>query len=322
MSKRKQPSDVNAIYEQHLNQGRKFKTNPAEDRTAIIERMYTRILSELCINRFKWTGLEDTGVNVRFMELTLFQYGLAGVFKHFATNQVVAVRATPSGWWDYAMEPTSYTIQGAMMRTKTLKRKDIVPVWANAMRVPDLDVVYVYAKRLAELDRSIEIAADNARRTTVMFIDENERLTMDNFIRQVREGQPIVRLNSNTYTPGELAQRIQAVNFGSDPDAIEKLHIIRTRMWGECMGLLGFDFANQDKKERLVASEVDANNSQVDGMRFVNLNARRVAAEQMSKRFDLNVEVEYHITSETSAAQPTIGEVSETADISLQNGVD
>lgn len=303
MSKnRKKPSEVDAIYDGHLNAGRKFRTNPAENRTAIIERMYVRILSELCINRFKWTGLEDTGVDIRFMELTLFQYGLSAVFKHFASNRLVAVRATPSGMWDYANNPVSFTVQGAMMRTKTLKRKDLVPVWANAMRVPDLDVVYVYAKRLAELDRSIEIAADNARRTTVMFVDENERLTMDNFVRQVREGQPIIRLNSGAYNPGELAQRIQAVNFGSDPDAIEKLHIIRTRMWGECMGLLGFDFANQDKKERLVASEVDANNSQVDGMRFVNLNARRTAAEQISKKWDMEVEVEYHITSETSEA--------------------
>ncbi|URG18053.1 connector protein [Curtobacterium phage Ayka] len=311
MSKRHKPSDIDAIYDNHLNAGQKFRTNPAEDRTAVIERMYWRILSELCINRFKWSGLDDTGVNVRFMELTLFQYGLACVFKHSATGKVVAVRATPTGQWDYAMEPIAYTVQGANMRTKRLARRFVVPVWPNAMRTTDLDIVAVYAKRLAELDRSIEIAADNARRTMVAFVSENERLSMDNIIRQIREGQPVIRVNSDAYTPGELQQKLAAVNFGSDPDGIEKLHIIRTRMWGECMGLLGFDFANQDKKERVVASEVDANNSQVDAMRFVNLNARRVAAKEISKKFDLDVKVEYHITSETSNAmipeQPAVG---------------
>jgi hypothetical protein len=293
---------VDVIYDNHLNAGRKFRTNPAEDRTALIERMYTRILAELCINRFKWSGLEDTAVDVRFMELMLFQYGLAAVFKHFATDKLVAVRATPTGRWDYAMNPVAFTVQGAMMRTKQLPRKVLVPVWSNAMRVPDLDIVYVYAKRLAELDRTIEIMSDNARRTMVAFIDENERLTMDNVIRQIREGQPVIRLNSNTFNVKDFKERLTSVDFGSEPDAIEKLHIVRTRMWGECMGLLGFDFANTEKRERVQAAEVDANNSQVDGMRMVNLNARKKAAEDISKKWDMDVKVEYHITSETSSA--------------------
>jgi hypothetical protein len=85
---------------------------------------------------------------------------------------------------------------------------------------------------------------------------------------------------------------------------IEKLHIVRTRMWNECMGLLGIDNANQDKKERLVAAEVDANSDQASMMRYVNLNARRMAAEQINAVHGLNVEVEYYTDVDQMATVP------------------
>ena len=64
------------------------------------------------------------------------------------------------------------------------------------------------------------------------------------------------------------------------------------------MGLLGIENANQDKTERLVGGEVDANNAQTASMRFVNLNQRREAAKAINKKFGLNVSVDYHTTAE------------------------
>ncbi|QXG07816.1 upper collar protein [Curtobacterium phage Reje] len=297
-------SDVDVIYDGHLNPGQRFRTNPAQSRTALTERMYTRILSEMCMNRFKWTGLEKTSVDVRFMELTLFRYGLSVMFKHKATAQIIAAQATPTGNWNYAQNPVAYTVNGSMMRSMQLKARHVVPIWSNYLRQPDTDIVYLYAKRLAELDRTIDIASDNARRPMVAFVNESQRLSVDNLINQIREGQPVVRVNADLYQGATLDQVLTSVDFGSDPNAIEKLHIVRTRIWGECMGLLGFDFANQDKKERLVASEVDANNSQVDSMRTVNLNARQDAARHMKDLFGLDVQVEYNIMTQYSAAEP------------------
>jgi len=310
VSKNRKPSEVDVIYDDHMNAGRSnggFRRNPNMDRTAIIERMYTRILTEMAVNRFKWTGLEETGIDIRFMELTLLRYGLSVVFKHYGTNRILAVQGAPAGPMNWAQNPTQFVVTGNMMRSKTIAAKHVVPIWSNYLRTPDTDIIYIYAKRLAELDRTIEMASDNARRPVVAFTNENQRLSVMNMIRQVQEGNPVIQVNSEQYE--SLDNIIKTVDFGSDPDAIEKLDIVRTRVWGTCMGLLGFDFANTEKKERVQAAEVDANNSQVDSMRFVNLNARRQACDLMNERFNLNAKVEYHVTSESSAAQimPAVG---------------
>jgi hypothetical protein len=60
------------------------------------------------------------------------------------------------------------------------------------------------------------------------------------------------------------------------------------------MGYLGIDNANQDKKERLVADEVDANDSQTSLMRNVNLQARQEACLLINKIYGLDVWVEYN----------------------------
>lgn len=320
MATRKKPDIAQIDVYDRYRGGMGARTNPAEIRELQIERMYQRILMDLCMNRFKWTGAEETGISVRYLELTLLRFGLAIVFQPDTLDRPIAVQGAPSGHWNYIQDPTSFTIMGnnlAPLRLKTnvlsvadkkdketgeIIRLGCVPVWSNYMRTPDLDIIEIYSKRLAQLDRSIEINSMSARRTRVAFANENQRLSVVNINRAIDAGESLIQVNADLYQEGSLDAIIKAMDLGVDPDTIEKLHILRTRIWGECMGFLGFDFANQDKKERLVASEVDANNSQVDGMRFVNLNARRDACQLINKKYDLNIGVEYHITSETSAA--------------------
>lgn len=94
---------------------------------------------------------------------------------------------------------------------------------------------------------------------------------------------------------------IEALDLGVNPDAYDKLSILRTRVWNELMTLLGIDSANQDKKERLVASEVSANDSQTDSFRYVNLNARRQACDAIKLVWGYDVTVEYNAEVEAQA---------------------
>lgn len=68
---------------------------------------------------------------------------------------------------------------------------------------------------------------------------------------------------------------------------------MRNRVWNECMTLLGIENSNQDKKERQLVDEINANDDQVNYMRAVNLNARQAAAEAINKMFNLSVSVDY-----------------------------
>lgn len=264
------------------------RNNPNENEEILLQRMYERILSELAMNRFKWSGIAES-MNERFMELQLLQNGLFVVFKDTGkpgapgTDRIFALRGTPSGQRNMMDEPTSFTITGPGAQSRLngiqLPLNKCVPVWHNYLRTTDWDIITTYSRKLAKVDRTIEINLDSARRTKVLVYDENTRLSAENINRMIDAGEPTIRVKN------DLGQTIQALDLGVDPKSIETLSVVRQRFWSEAMGMLGINNANQDKKERLVESEVSANDDQVDNMRFVSLNSRQHAARLMRKMF-------------------------------------
>jgi hypothetical protein len=305
------PNAATDIYRQHL-QGTVYANNPANNRVALIEMMYIRVLSELAANRFKWEGMPES-IDVRFMEMTLFRRALSIFYWDTKYDKYFALEGASTAFVNMMHNPTAFTVIGPNFSGKTISafqfdsKKNAtdcaIPIWSNYMRIPDLDIVMLYASRLAQMDRTIEINSKNSRRNKVIITSENMKLSAVNINRQLDEGQDGIQVSGPLQDMGF----IQAVDMGINVGDIEKMHIVRTRMWNECMGLLGIDNANQDKKERLVASEVDANNDQASMMRYVNLNARRSAAEQINDVFGLNVSVEYFTDVDKQATEPTVG---------------
>jgi len=254
-----------------------------------MERMYLRILSELAMNRFKWSGMPDT-VDVRYLEMQLFYSARCIFYFDNRVDQYLALAGTPAGVINMYQNPTKFNVYGPNFASRTLTKDEAVPIWANYLRMPDQDVVRIYAGKLSQIDMTIEINMASARRTRVAVIDENTQLSADNINRQINEGVGLIKVTS-----AGLGTVATAIDLGIDPKSLEALSILRSRLWSEVMGLLGIDNANQDKKERLVSGEVEANAEQVSSMKHVNLNARRKAAYDIGRMFsELNVSVDYN----------------------------
>lgn len=293
MSKQKRTNAADVYYQDHLQgTGVSYRNNPVSNRVALMTRMYQRILTELAVNRFKWSGMPES-IDVRFLELTLFTHALS-VFYDDRQFGYLALRGGSTGYLNMLNNPVSFTVVGNHFISKIIKATECVPIWANYMRMPDLDIVSIYSQRFADMDRTVEVNALNSRNTKVLVTSENTKLSAVNFNRQIDEGQNGVQIAASGMPLQDMLSSVQVVDLGIDTEAILNLHIVRTREWNECMGLLGIANANQDKKERLVSAEVGANDEQSDMMRYVNLNARRMACEQINSMFDLNVSVEYN----------------------------
>jgi hypothetical protein len=276
--------------------------NTAEMTVEHIQFMLERIVGELCVNRFNWKGLPQS-VDTRFMEVTLYNHALVVIFKDSVTGMLLAARATPGTGYDMNMNPLSYRLQplqsGTLpqhLRNLELSARNVVPVWGNAFRIPDFDVVQFYSSRIAQTERTIDINLKAARHTKILAYDENMQLTAQNINKMLENGDFSV---SVTKQMGEdLTKVIQVLDMGVHPEQIERLSVVRDRFWGNLMGLLGINNANQDKKERLVASEVEGNDDQVGNFRRINLNWRQKAADQIMRKWpDMlteEVTVDYH----------------------------
>lgn len=280
-----------------------FNNSPSRNRLTVNERMYVRVLTELATNRFKWVGMPES-IDQRFLELTLFNQALCVFYFDKEYDRYLALRASGTGRWNMYNNPTTFTTIGnAGYKSKTLKGNDCVPIWANYLRMPDSDIVYLYATKLAKIDRTIEINLDAMRHPFVVAVEESERQTFVNMMRQVQEGEPII---FGTPSLGaSLDEKIKILDMRLDRETVLNLQLSRARLWNECMSLLGINNANQDKKERLVSAEVGANDEQVMSTRGIAMVSRKIAAEQINERYGLSVSVEWNPDSvATSPSDP------------------
>ena len=113
---------------------------------------------------------------------------------------------------------------------------------------------------------------------------------MANIDRAFDRGDPAVFVE-DTPTNLQLGEKLESVDLGIDMRDLEQLHVLKVRLWNEVMSLLGIDGANQDKKERLVAAEVGANDEQIVLSKRRHLITREIAAEQINRKFKLDVSV-------------------------------
>ena len=69
------------------------------------------------------------------------------------------------------------------------------------------------------------------------------------------------------------------------------LQIQKHMILNEFFSDIGVNNANMDKKERMVANEVEANNEQVKACEDVLLRSREEACKQINRIFGLNISV-------------------------------
>lgn len=264
---------------------RRNTTNTARAR---VENMYIRILTELACNRFEWVGLPDS-INPRFLELELFWKAVVIYYHEDAVGKDLAAKGAGYGFLDPFDDPTSFQVVGPGYMTIELDVKECVPIYANYLRVPDLDIVYIYAEKLARIDRAIDMTVTNMQMPKIIKASEATKLSMANIDRQHDEGVSSIKVSKSL----NLNDEIEVLDLGVPSGYLSDLQIGKAKMWNECMGKLGINNSNQDKKERLVADEVAANDEQVEATKNIALNARQHAAEQINKMFGTTISVDF-----------------------------
>jgi hypothetical protein len=290
---------------------RGFKNNPDRNLKFLIKNMYKRHLTELAMNRFKWSGLPDE-IDSRFLELELFRHALVTFYEEtdpeFIRNfgrRFFATAASPMGGLNVYENPIKFRTYGTHYQAKTLASNACVPIWANMLRTPDADIVDVYAEQLTEMTITIQANSKLLRKQKFIYANQNTRLSYANMHRQMEEGADVIYGEEDAMNPSN----IQVLDLGGDPVGVLNLMIAKSKLWNECMTMLGINNANQDKKERLVADEVAANDDQVFATRGIALNARQYACEQINRKYKdpetgefLEVSVEFNTDAEAQGS--------------------
>lgn len=251
---------------------------------ATFMQYYNRLL-ELSISMFEWKNLPST-IDVRFLELALFSDGMAVFFKDDVLG-CLALRTMIGGTLNVYQIPNIRTAYASNGYNKTLNDENSVIIFNNLIHTNSMLDVEMFAKRLYNIDRIIDVNV-NAQKTPILIrCDETQRLTMKNLYMKYDGNEPIIFGDKNLSANPLQVLKTEAPYMG------DKLSDLKARIWNEALTYLGISNINTVKKERMITDEVIRNQGGVIASRYSRLNARRQACKQINEMFDLNIWCDY-----------------------------
>lgn len=247
---------------------------------------YYNRLMELSMSMFEWKNLPDT-VDERYLELGLFSSGCMVFFKDDVIGEL-ALNMTYQGGFDIYGEPTRRRAYSRYNQFQTTLDKDnSVIIWNNMLRTNSALDVQMFAYRLYNLDRIVDINA-NAQKTPVLITcDEKQKLTMKNLYTQYEGNYPVIFGDSN------LDIKSLSVLKTDAPFVSDKIYDLKIKIWNEALTYLGISNINTTKKERMITDEVIRNQGGTIASRYSRLESRRRAVKKINKMFGLNITVNY-----------------------------
>jgi hypothetical protein len=170
---------------------------------------------------------------------------------------------------------------------KLLKSSDSVIIYNNMLRTNSVLDVKMFARRLYNLDRIIDVNA-NAQKTPVLVrASEKQRLTMLNLYKEYDGNAPFIFGDKN------LDMNALTVLKTDAPYVADKIYQLKTQVWNEALTYLGISNINIAKKERLITDEVTRNQGGTIASRYSRLESRRQAVEKINEMFGTDIEVNY-----------------------------
>lgn len=247
---------------------------------------YVNRLTELSISMFQWNGLPDT-VDERYLELHLFLNGSMVYFKDDVIGDL-CLDCMPHGQLDVYGNPIlRRAYSGYNNYNKLLKYTDSVIIWNNLMRTNSVLDVQMFARRLYNLDRIIDVNA-NAQKTPVLVQGtEKQRLTLLNVYKEYDGNSPVIFGDTNI----DL-NSLKVLQTGA-PYVSDKLYELKTQIWNEALTYLGISNVSFQKKERLISDEVMRSQGGTLASRYSRLTTRQKAAKEINKMFGTNITVDY-----------------------------
>jgi hypothetical protein len=247
-----------------------------------INDYYNRLRS-IALSVFKWDGLPES-CSERFLEISLYSMGKA-LFVNDEQYGFLTLRAIPDTTLNFYGESTGYTAEGETLYNKHFNNTECVLIRNNYSELPTDLTLQLFAYRMAEAERTIDVNIKAQKTPKVLTTDEKGKLTMKNIWEQYDGNEPLI-LTSKEFDMSAL----KSIDLTA-PYVADKLQMRKQNVWCEALTFLGVNNSNITKKERSITDEVNANNEEIDIMAQTMLLTRQQACEQINKMFNLNVSV-------------------------------
>lgn len=257
-------------------------------------RQYYDRLRQLSMVMFEYEGMPEE-IDQRFLEKTLFNKGNALFFRDDEMGKFLCLPSANLGKWSVYDVPKSRRAYASNGYQRNLTDKDSVIIYNNYLRTPSRLDVEMFAKRLYNIDRAIDVNVNGQKTPLILLCEESERLSYLNLYKEYDGGAPIIK-----GTKDLDLDNFRAVTTGA-PYVADKLYDLKTQMWNEALTYLGIVNVSFQKRERMVTDEVDRMLGGTYASRYSRLLARQQAFDQINEMYGLNIVVKYRDEFDSTA---------------------
>lgn len=263
------------------------KRNEYKIRNTLVFNDYYKRLKAIALSMFEWHGLPDS-CNVRFLEWCLFHYGRA-VFVNDPDMGMLNLKCNPTDILNVYNEPTAYEAF-SINYSKMYKAEDCCLVRNNYLETATDTSIMLFAERLAKIQLAAEVNIWAQRTPVLLYTDDKTAKSMEILYDQYDGNKPVIVMNKSWDS-----KPIDCINTGA-PFVADKLREEKLAVWNEALEFLGLNTNPSDKKkERLIISEVESNNEQIDMQAEAMLLCRREACDRLRDLWGLEVSVELRV---------------------------
>lgn len=290
------PSEMRDLLALYAKGGRKVDMN-ANDLNALAYDSALLDIMNLYMSVFHWDGLPK-GVSARQLEYWLMTGGIVA-FVFDPTLSEVQPDEAPEGYavlrcylngeiniYDLPERRNLYSMVSAVNGI-TVTPENSVLIWDSTLRALPLPLISYYARRLANIDRTIDVNVANQKTTKVVRGSAKQMLSLQNAMN-AQQGNQVIRWEDSTsgIEDGNPVDYDMVAPYVSD-----KLQILKRQLKSEILTFCGVDNTYGDKRERLITGEVEQGAGDVNAHKVARLAPRRAACEEIAEKFGLDVRV-------------------------------
>lgn len=254
---------------------------------------YLDRMRKIALSMFEWENLPDS-MNARYLEMTLFYKGQAGLL-YDKDYGFINTQATDSGYINIYGLPSRiqcYSYRYNEMRDLYVKGsgepidKEAILVLNNYDRTPTATTLQLFAYRLAQAQRTADVNIMAQRTPILITTDQRQEFSMRKLYEQYDGNTPVIYADKNS---GLNPDAVRAIKTDAPFIATDILQY-KILIWNEFLSFLGISNLDE-KRERLISSEIDSNNELVNMNLQSYLIPRKKACEEFNQKYGTNIDV-------------------------------
>ena len=248
--------------------------------------MYLRQCLSLAENVFKFKYLPSF-IDVSYLNKTLLRKGSIAFFK----DEVLGLLALPYiviGGLDVYGRPKKIEVIGQNGYRRILNSDEFVIMYDNNGRYPLYLDICQYAERLALNVRTADINIAQQKTPRVFKTTQEKEKSIRDLVNNV-DGYENTIIAYENMDLDETSMVLAPAPYVSD-----KIDLHKENVWNEFLRLIGISNLSYQKKERNISDEIQAMQGGTIASRFSRFEPRQRAIEEINKKFDEKIEVEYY----------------------------